>query len=263
MKVLRAVAILFTPAILFAQGSSRSLDLRVQLGVELTRPYESLMEENALTQWGRRDLFAQPDHQVGLQARMLGELPGTRGFYYELGGRIETSSRLNFKYHIFNGYNDREFIDMQDVQISYSYFSFGGAYLWNANFGLSVGAHLEGRVEAISSSGSAFVIPDGEGYDTPIPVTGSASYLRPWARLSLDYTFNNHGKVRPFIGIEGAYPLVKREQRGTRWNLQGSYWVPGEEEGELVRFTGKTQDTRLMEAIAPRGSLAFYFGFRL
>ncbi|MCL1907848.1 MAG: hypothetical protein FWG12_00595 [Holophagaceae bacterium] len=248
MKILSTIAILFASAMLFAQGNSQDLDLRIQIGAELTRPYESLMYEKYITNTGgSKDLFAQPGYQAGLQIRILGELPGTHGFYYELGGRFETASRLDFKWHI----NDNYYIDTQDVQVSYSYFSFGGAYLFNFDHGLSVGAHLEGRVEAISASGSAFV---NERFDLPIPVEGKSSYLRPWVRLSMDYTFNNHGSVRPFIGIEGAYPVLSREQRGYRWNLQGL--TPEHIDG------GNTQDPRLMETIAPRGSVAFYAGFR-
>ncbi|MCL1894454.1 MAG: hypothetical protein FWG02_09525 [Holophagaceae bacterium] len=237
MKVFRALPVLFAPVIMFAQGSSRDLDLRFQIGAELTRPYQSLFAEVPNINHGGYDrFFAQPDYQIGLQVRMIGELPGTHGFYYELGGRLETSSRLDF-----NTWINGVYVDTHDVQVSYSYFTFGGAYIWASKFGLSVGCHLEGRIESISSSGPVYQEWD---YENPGKLDGKSTYLRPWGRLSMDFTFNNRGKVRPLIGIEGAYPLLNREQRNHRW------------------YAGETQEPRMMETIAPRGSVACYAGFR-
>jgi len=229
VRVVSTIAVLLASVSALAQSGSRDLDLRVQIGAELTRPYKSI-----LFQADKHKYRAQPDYQTGLQLRMLGELPGTSNFYYELGGRLETSSRLNYNVII-----DGTYINTYNVQISYSYFSFGGAYILNWNSGFSIGAHLEGRVERISSSGPVYkdYVFDGN-------LDGSATYLRPWFRLSTDFTFNNSGKVRPFIGIEGAFPITKRGQR-SNWEI------------------GQPQDKRLMESIAPQGSAACYFGFRL
>jgi hypothetical protein len=61
----------------------------------------------------------------------------------------------------------------------------------------------------------------------------------------MDFTFNNRGSFRPFIGVEGSYPLMEREQRHT-WML-----------------TEEPQEKRLLESMMPRGSVAAYIGLRL
>ncbi|MDR2561292.1 MAG: hypothetical protein LBC63_05945 [Holophagales bacterium] len=232
MKIQFIIAILAAQASLFAQGYSRPLDLRFQVGAEMTRPYESLFFRDKAMGF---DYISQADFQTGPLIRMLGEFPVGKGFYYELGGRPETDSRLDFNTTIEN--TD---IDTHDVKVYYSYFSFGVGAMYNWNFGLSIGAHLEGRVERIVSTGPLY---ENNDLLNPMPLDGSVSYTRPWGRVNMDFTFNNHGRVRPFIGVEGAYPVLTREQR--------HYWSRG------VR-----QENRFMESIAPRGSIAAYLGFR-
>jgi len=230
MRIKFILAILAAQVSLFAQGYSRPLDLRFQVGAEKTRPYESLFYRTS-----EFDYISQADFQTGPLIRMLGELPVGRGFYYELGGRPETNSRLDFNTDI-----DGTYIDTQDVKIYYSYFSFGVGAMYNWNFGLSMGAHLEGRVERIISTGPLY---ESGNLLNPMPMDGRVSYTRPWGRVNMDFTFNNHGRVRPFIGVEAAYPILTREQKHT-WSR------------------GVMQEKRFMESIAPRGSIAAYLGFR-
>jgi len=222
VKVVIPIAVLFASAAMSAQDGASELDLRIQIGAEMTRPYQSVLVQ---------DIKVQPDYQTGLQLRMLGEIPGAPGFYYQFGGKLESSS--NYKYYD-NG------IDMRDVEVAYSHISFGASYLWNWKSGFSLGAHLEGRAERIVVSGPVY----DDNQTAPVGnFDGKVSYFRPWGRLSMDYTFNTSSKYRPFMGIEGAYPITRREQK-VSWNLLD----------EL--------DSNLMEAIAPRGSIGCYIGLR-
>ena len=231
VKVIGTIAVLVASAALSAQEGSRGLDFRIQVGAEMTRPNQSVLFTDSVNNINYK---VQPDEQFSLQAKILGELPGAPGFYYQLGGRLESKSKLTFNQAV-NGIR----LDTREVEVSYSYFSFGGAYLWNLPTGLSIGAHLEGRIERMGTSG--YIYSDDDRYDL---VDTSATYLRAWGSLSLDYTFNNAGRVRPFIGIEGAYPITKREQK-SNWAL------------------GLVQTSNLVESLAPEGSVACYFGFRL
>jgi hypothetical protein len=235
MKVASILTILLSPVFIFAQSGARNLDLRIQVGAELTRPYESIMYNT-----NTYEFMAQPDNQTSLIARMQGELPGLPGFYYGVGGRVESSSRLGIL--DFRNINGGMYIDAQDVQIFYSYFSFGAGCIYNWNFGLSIGAHLEGRVEAMSVSGPMY---KNDNSQDGVLLTGRASYLRPWGRVHMDFTFNNRGRIRPFIGVEGAYPVLNREQRQS--------WA----------FSEEPQEKRLLESMMPKGSVAAYIGFRL
>jgi hypothetical protein len=235
MKIASILTILLSSIFVFAQSGARNLDLRIQLGAELTRPYESIIAHT-----DNYDFMAQPDNQTSLLARMQGELPGLPGFYYGVGGRLESSSRLGIL--DFRDFAGGIKIDAQDVQIFYSYFSFGAGCIYNWNFGLSIGAHLEGRVEAMSVSGPMY---KNDNFNDGVLLTGRASYLRPWGRVHMDFTFNNRGRIRPFIGVEGAYPLLDREQRQP--------WAVSEE----------PQEKRLLESMMPKGSAAAYIGFRL
>jgi hypothetical protein len=229
VKAASATAILFASTALLAQVDSRDLDLRIQVGVERTRPNQSI-----LVQTPDIEIKVQPEYMTGITARMLGELPGCHGFYYQIGGMLESSSKMTF---FDNG------IDTRDIEISYSYFSFGGAAMFASKSGFSIGAHLEGRVERVVATGATWLLLGGRWVPFDMEAT-AANYLRPWGKLSMDLTFNNSGKVRPLFGIEASYPLTKRKNSST-WSLLGP------------------QDSKLMESLAPQGSFGFYFGFRL
>ena len=230
MKAVIPTVLLSASVFMSAQSGARDLDLRIQAGAEKTRPYQSVLHSS-------QDIGvikAQPDYQIAPTIRMLGELPGAPGFYYSLGGKLESTS--NFLLNE-NG------IDMREVEVAYSYFSFGASCILNTRIGFSLGFHLEGRIERIITSGTLYEYDENNQITSSGILEGKISYLRPWGRVSMDFTFNNSGRVRPFIGIEGAYPITRREQR-VSWNKVES------------------QDSNLMEAIAPRGSVGCYIGFR-
>jgi len=232
-----AIAVAFASFFVSAQDRIRvrDLDLRIQVGVEKCQPRQSnFIPRPAGSPVDDPDLMVQPDEQIAPQIRMIGEMPGTRGFYYELGGRFEGFSPMDY-----NRVYDGNLIDARDVEVSYSYFGVGVAYIFAARWGLSLGLHLEGRIERIESSGPIYI------NEEPSRLDGAATYLRPWGRVSMDFTFNNSGRLRPFIGVETALPLMERQQKN-------AYWAKGQ-----------PQDIRLMESIAPDRSVACYIGFRL
>jgi hypothetical protein len=234
VKFVGLVALLLASGFLSAQDGTRGLDLRIQAGIEQTRPFQSILLSDFSNPGNPRDFKIQPDKLNGVSVRMLGEWPDTPGVYYELGGMFKATTKYDYDFiGAETGY------DMSEIEVAYSYFGFGCAYILNTRVGFSVGAHLEGRIERIVTSGPLYQNDQIIGN-----LDGSVSYLRPWGRLSMDFTFNNSGNVRPYIGIEASYPLTKQDQKDARWNL------------------GQLQDERLMKSIAPQGSLGAYIGFR-
>jgi hypothetical protein len=202
------------------------------MGAEKSRPHQSNLRRGPADDPG---LIVQPDYQIVPLIRMIGEMPGVRGFYYEVGGRFEGFSHLDYN-RAYKG----SLIDTRDVEVAYSYLGVGVAYMYCPKWGLGLGLHLEGRLERIESSGPIYIDDAPAGR-----LDGAATYLRPWGRASLDFTFNNSGRLRPFIGAATAIPLMKKEQKNAFWALD------------------QRQESRLMESIAPDRSVECYIGFRL
>ncbi len=226
MKTLTLLVAALAAPLVVAQESPSVLDARVQLFTELIQPRQFVYANP-----GTGELNDQAKGQAGLGFRVLGELPYTLGWYYELGGRLDSSSNLTLNTTV---------VDARDIQIRYSYWSAGVAYLWN--FGpLSLGAHLEGRGEALSALGEEFRAGISNG-----KVSQSTTYLRPWVRVSLDLTFGK-SKVRPFVGGEAGVALTRTTQ--TR-----IVPLPSGSSGGL--------DDRTLRAMAPTASVAFYGGLR-
>jgi len=196
------------------------LDGRIQLFAELTRPAEITV---ALP-----DVKDQPKRQTGLGLRFLGEVSSYPGWYYEFGGMFDTSS--NFTSSGAVG-------DNTGVKVSESYWSLGAAYMATLGEQLTLGAHLEGRGEAIRVTGAS--VENG----LPFQYNKGTTYLQPWVRGSADYTFNGIGKsLHPYIGVEGSVALTRTTQTS----------VPA----------GGNIDSRTLRSLAPRASAALYAGIR-
>jgi hypothetical protein len=243
-----AAAIALSSFFASAQGRGGGLDLRIQVGIEKCRPSASIfIPPKDQGQVDDPSLLAQPGHQSAPQIRMLGALPGGGGLYYELGGRLEAFSLLDYNRAYDNGLTVQQ-IDAREVEVSYSYFGFGVAYMYCPKWGLGLGLHLEGRLERITTSGQVYIgDASGAGAQEPIigRLDGAVTYLRPWGRVSLDFTFNNHGRLRPFVGADVALPLMERQQKNAFWALD------------------QPQESRLLESISPDRSVTYYIGFRL
>jgi hypothetical protein len=239
VKVSRAGAIAVALASTFApaQTKLKGLDLRIQVGAEKSRPHQSNLIPGPA---GDPDLTVQPDYQIVPLIRMIGEMPGARGLYYEVGGRFEGFSHLDYNREYTNELGRALWIDTRDVEVAYSYFSVGVAYMYCPKWGLGLGLGLEGRLERIESSGQMYIDDEPAGR-----LDGAATYLRPWGRASLDFTFNNSGRFRPFVGAAMAVPLMKRAQNNAFW------------------AAGQRQEGRLLESIAPDRSGECYAGIRL
>ncbi len=224
MKIVPVLAALLVVGSLSAQETG-NLDARIQVFADVTQP-----RKFTYYNVNNSDVKTEAERQVGVGFRILGELPYTTGWYYELGGRFDSSSNLQLK--------DTR-VDTTDVKVRYSYWSAGLAYLWNAG-PVAFGLHLEGRGEALSLQGEEF---DGLGLSRG-KVSASSTYLRPWVRASADVTLGS-GKVRPFIGGEVAVAVTRTTQ--TR----------------IPPFVGTTTpDDRTLRSIAPDFSLAGYLGLR-
>jgi hypothetical protein len=222
--------VVFASLFASAQDRDRGLDLRIQVGAEKSQPSPSNLIRDALP-----NPTVQPDQQTVPLIRMTGEMPGTHGFYYEVGGRLEGFSNLDYNRAYAWGQ-----LDTHEVEVAYSYLGLGVAYMYCPSWGLGLGLHLEGRLERVESSGPVYI--DG----APVGrFDGGVTYLRPWGRASLDFTFNNSGRIRPFIGAAMAVPLLKRDQKD-------AFWDPDQR-----------LESRLLESIAPDRSIECYIGFRL
>lgn len=225
MKIAPVLAALLAAGALSAQENA-NLDARIQVFADVTQP-RSFSYYNITS-----DVKTEAGRQIGVGFRILGELPYTTGWYYELGGRFDSSSTL--------GLRDAT-VDATDVKMRYSYWSAGFAYLWTkgpASFGL----HLEGRGEAVSLQGEQFHGTTGLSQGK---VDASSTYLRPWVRASFDLTMGS-GKVRPYIGAEAAVAVTRTYQ--TR----------------IPSFTtlAAIPDDRTIRSLAPNFSFAGYLGLR-
>lgn len=224
MKITSLLTMILTAGSLAAQDSD-ALDKRVQVFLELSAPTEITMAP------GTKD---KPKQQTGIGFRFLGEIAGAPGLYYELGGMFDSTS-----YFSFNGTTSGGTLDLTNAKFTDSYWSVGAAYLWKLGQSGSFGLHLEGRGE--------FLRLQGEATGTYLPITPqsldhSTTYLRPWVRASADVSFASGKPVRPFIGLDGSFALLKTGQ--TR-----------------IPDTANLDD-RTVKSLAPRYSGSVYAGVR-
>jgi hypothetical protein len=123
------------------------------------------------------------------------------------------------------------------VKVTESYWSLGGAYMPKLGPNGTLGLHLEGRGETMSLQGQAKV--NGVIWPQSISVT----FLRPWARVSADYTFSHVGAtIHPYLGVDASVALTRTSQT----------MVPD--------YTN--MDNRTVQSMAPRYSYAAYAGLR-
>lgn len=230
MKTLSTLALALATSGLFGQAPDRDLDARIQFFVENCRPQSVTVAQVP------NSVKDQASNQTGVGIRFMGEFASAAGFYYEIGGKSESSSRYGL-----NGFiGSNTSLNLQDVKFTDSYWSLGVAYMTQPNTYLTFGLHLEGRGEAIRAQGEVFQ-DQGAGYVSMGMLDASTTYLRPWVRLSGDVTLPV-GKYHPYLGLDVSYTPVKTTQ--TRL-------VP------LVQM-----DNRTLEAMAPTAAVAFYFGLR-
>jgi hypothetical protein len=230
VKKATVLAAMLVAAPVFAQSASDGLEARIQLFGEFSRPREFSYNETFVK--------AQADNQVGIGIRLMGEIPGTTGWFYEVGGRLDSSSKLGTKYTDSLGVT----WDTTDIQFKYSYFSIGGAYLWNSG-PLSVGFHLEGRGEALRLQGEEWKQTGAAPQVSGGKVDQSCTYFRPWARVSVDFTMKASG-VRPYVGADVSLAITQTSQTRATPVSNGGLEV------------------RTLRAMAPQFAAGVYAGIR-
>jgi hypothetical protein len=216
VKITSILATVLSAGALFAQAPATALDARIQVFGEAIRPASITVAA------GVKD---QADSSVGLGIRFMGEFASSRNWYYEIGGKLDSSSNMKL---------NTAGMDLTDIKVTHSYWSLGVGYLKPLGTNVSLGFHLEGRGELLSAQGAIF-----SGGNIVGRVDASNTYLRPWARVSLDGTFHM-GSLRPYVGVEVAGTPVKTSQT----QLQAL----------------STMDNRTLRAMAPQVSGAFYMG---
>jgi hypothetical protein len=169
----------------------------------------------------------QPKRSAGFGARFMGEIASARNFYYEIGGKLDSSSNMTY---------NQAGVDLTDIRITSSYWSVGMGYLMPLG-PLSLGFHLEGRGEALSATGSIFSTTTGLATGS---VNTSTTYLRPWGRVSLDGTFRL-GAIRPFVGLDVSATPLKNTQTAPLTNPA-------------------TMDNRTLRSLAPTLAAGVYVG---
>jgi hypothetical protein len=212
-----------------AAQDAPALDSRFQAFVELTFPSEIVVANAG------GEVKDHPKQQTGIGFRYLGQIAGTDSWYYELGGMFDASSTFKFSGTMPDGVTT---LDLSNAKLTDSYWSLGAGYLFKAGETGTLGVHLEGRGEYLRLQGQVA----GSNFATPQGLDKSTTYLRPWLRVSGDVTFQNSKSVRPFLGLEGSFALLKTGQ--TR----------------LPDFT--SIDDRTVRSLAPRYSGAVYAGLR-
>jgi hypothetical protein len=205
-------------------------DARFQVFAEMSRPV-------AITVVIDPSLQDQPARQTGLGVRFLGELANAPGWYYELGGKTNSTSRFTLNGPLGNGNS----LDLTGVKFTDSYWSLGAAYMVHPWEPLTLGAHLEARGEALSAQGTVYQNLQGGGLSTLGTVGLSTTYLRPWVRLSGDLTFHM-GEWRPYVGVDVSGAITRTQQT------------------EFVSLD--LMDGRTLRSLAPRFAAAFYVGAR-
>lgn len=224
---LLTAAMLVTP--LAAQVPDRGGESRIQVHGEFARPRQIIIPRSGLN-----DLNDQAENQIGFGIRLIGEIPGANNWCYTLGGKLESSSKFESKPSLTNSYTDTT-----GIKYKYSYWTVGAGYMWDLAPGLNLGAHLEVRGESLNASGDLYAGSAIPG--SPQQVDASATYVRPWGRLSLDYAFKAAG-TSPFIGLDASIAMLKTEQGNP---LTPSYW-----------------DEKTVKSMAPQVSFSVYVGLK-
>lgn len=228
MKTPILVAALSATA-LFGQTSGPALDGRVEIFGEFMRPRQVIFGVAG----SNTEIRDQADAQYnGGGLRLSGELPGTQGWFYQLGGRLVSSSKLDFNGTVSGATT----YDTTDLNIRYSYWVAGISRQFSLGGGMALTVHGEGRGEAITAVGDVYT-----GGAPTVSVHKSTTYFRPWLRTSLDWTVPMAGKS-PYFGFSLALPLVKTNQSGS--------------------IAPTTWDSNTLKAMAPGFSVDVYAGLR-
>jgi len=219
VKISKVLVTALSAGTLFAQVPADQLDARIQLFGEVIRPTAFSIAG------GVKD---QADRSFGAGIRFMGEMGSARNVYYELGGKLDSTSNLTF-----NGMVNGVPADNTDIKITSSYWFLGVGYLMPLGSAMSLGFHLEGRGEALAASGTQIL------NGTLNTVDAGTTYLRPWFRLSFDGTFSA-GKFRPFIGADVSATPIKTTQ------------------GAITALSA--MDDRTLRSMAPQVSAGLYAG---
>jgi hypothetical protein len=204
---------------MFAQAPAENLGARIQVYGEAIQPRSLSMIGGVSDKAGS---------SVGVGFRFMGEIASARCWYYEVGGKLDSSS--NFKLN--DGVND-----LTDMKFTHSYWSLGLGYLAPLGSSVSLGFHLEGRGETLSCQGTYFKGPVPSG-----TVDAGNSFLRPWFRVSLDGSWHM-GSLNPYVGVEVAATPVRTTQT-------------------VLVTSPSDMDNRTLRSMAPQADAAVYFGLQ-
>lgn len=197
MKAFPLIALTLCAMPLAAQDFTPKLDARAVLFLEGIQPSQFTVASIP----GAGDIKDKAGSQMGLGFRFLSEIVSAPGFYFEIGGRLDSASNMGINGNVGGGVS----LNTTKLKFSYSYWMVGAGYMKTMG-NLTIGGHLEGRGEALHLSGTYTV---NGGAETAVEIGNT--YLRPWARFSADYTFGS-GKYRPVVGIEGSVALTRMSQ---------------------------------------------------
>lgn len=228
MKIPIMLALVCSTAALFGQADPEP-EGRVQLSLEWARPTAITVAE------ATTPIQNQPGRMTGGGIRFLGEIATAPKWFYEIAGAVNGASKFTLNGPIGNNTT----LDISQVKVSTTYWAVGGAYLAPITEQFTLGAHLEARGEMVKAEGPVFQNLNGTGLAPWGTVSGSTTYLRPWARVSADYSWH-WGEWAPYVGVDAAAALMHTKQT-TFVSL------------DLI-------DSRTLKALAPGSAITFYLG---
>jgi hypothetical protein len=223
VKIISTLAAVMAVATLSAQDAPNAQEARLLLFGEFVQP----MKYQVAT-----GISDQADGQVGGGLRFMGQVVPSSRWFYELSGRLESSS--NFTNISSVG------ADLSKVKVTYSYWSVGGAYLLPLGKAADLGFHLEARSENVRVQGSAFYTVGGVTVQDP--ADGGNTFMRPWARVSLDFSIPMESKAF-ILGADAGIALLRTYQTDT---------------GMLL----SQMDDRTTRSLAPQAAFGVYVGLK-
>lgn len=164
---------------------------------------EVIQTQGILLGQGIRD---QADRQVGPGLRLQVSSSWDSRWFAELSARFQSGTAMATN-HDISLVPPANILDVTKVQVDYSYWAVGAAYLIPMGASGGFGVHLEGRAETINPKGSYSTTNGGTAQIDAMTV-----YFRPWVRLSLEGRIKT-GRLVTLIGADLGAATTKASQR--------------------------------------------------
>ena len=164
---------------------------------------EAIQTQGILLGQGIKD---QADRQTGFGLRLQLNMAGESPWFGELSARFQSGAAMSTNRDI-SSVPPANILNVTKVQVDYSYWAVGAAYLIPLGASGGFGVHIEGRAETINPKGSYSTTNGGTAQIDAMTV-----YFRPWVRLSLEGRIKT-GSLLTLIGADLGVAATKASQR--------------------------------------------------